>query len=253
MARPNQSEVGDGWRLRMLCLMCKSEHKKLVKAHIIPESLYAPILKDGITPLLHSNIEGHHNKRIRKGVYDKNILCDSCEKLFSPYDTYAKEFFLGNRQSWKTVTNYAQTIGHVTTAFNYTKLKLFFISLIYRASLSSHNFFKRIDLGELQDHAKEMIVSGNPGTPDEFSIIISEFDHKHLSTAMLDPHRVSIQGVDFFIFYFSGFCPIIKVDASQTPIELAPLQLGQEAELTIPTREFLSSKELPIIKSMRPS
>jgi len=236
----------------MLCLMCKSEHKKLVKAHIIPKSLYAPIIKNGIAPELHSNIEGHYKKRIPIGVYDKNILCDACEKLFSPYDTYAYEFFLGNRQSWKAVTIAPRTIVHVTTEFDYVKLKLFFISLIYRASLSTHNMFKRINLGEFQEDAKEMIVSGNPGTPDVFSVIISEFDHKCVSTAMLDPDRISIQGVDFLIFYFSGFCPMIKIDTRQTPTDLSPFQLGHEPVLIIPTRDFLSSKELPIIKSMRP-
>ena len=46
-----------------------------------------------------------------------------------------------------------QKIGYIVDNFEYSKLKLFFISMVWRASVSSHKYFNRISLGEFEDIA----------------------------------------------------------------------------------------------------
>lgn len=64
----------------MICKGCGSD-KKLIKAHIIPESFFAGLKTPGNHLLMVSDTL-KYPKRAPLGPYDKEILCHDCEQVF---------------------------------------------------------------------------------------------------------------------------------------------------------------------------
>ena len=63
------------------------------------------------------------------------------------------------RESWESTPTYE------IADFDYARLKLFFISVLWRAHLSQDQFFDAVDLGPWQSTARQMIWEGDPGLP----------------------------------------------------------------------------------------
>src|ERR1700694_5389785 len=76
-----------------ICKLCRKD-KRLIRAHIIPESLYASLRSDSKVPRIYSNEEGIHPKRVRTGIYDSEILCAECDNTIGVWDNYAQELLL---------------------------------------------------------------------------------------------------------------------------------------------------------------
>src|SRR5258706_1443213 len=114
-----------------LCKLC-GEQGGLVEAHIIPRSFYEP-LKDGSGPLtMGSNRPRFYPKRSSMGAYDKELVCGKCEALFSPWDDYAQRLLLRACEESSLFEANGQPIAYVYPTFDYHRLKLFFVSLLWR-------------------------------------------------------------------------------------------------------------------------
>lgn len=70
------------------CKLC-GENKKLIKAHVIPKAFFNTLLDsdDDFLKVISSK-KGIREKISRMGIYDKHILCDTCEQKFGPLDDY---------------------------------------------------------------------------------------------------------------------------------------------------------------------
>jgi hypothetical protein len=110
------------------CKLC-GQSAKLIKAHIAPNSFYQPCLSaQGHALLLRT--EGY-TSTLSTGIYDPELVCEKCERLFSPWDSYAKELLLDfdwGAAIWSDLTS----PGVVKEQYDYPKLKLFFLSITWR-------------------------------------------------------------------------------------------------------------------------
>ena len=75
----------------MECSLCGCD-KKLINAHVIPRSFHEPMKQGGQTPIIITSKPGEYPKRSPIGVYDKEIVCENCEAIFSPWDDYGNKF-----------------------------------------------------------------------------------------------------------------------------------------------------------------
>ena len=226
------------------CKLC-GINTNLVDAHIIPKSLYGE-LRDGngrVSKLV-SNTSGSYPKRIPIGIYDSSIVCASCEALFSLWDDYANDFF--SRTDSVPIEYSGKVIGYEYPEYDYKKLKLFFISMLWRAHASIQPFFHRVSLGSHEDIIKRMIFEGNPGSPDDFSVVLAKFDHE-LGTAFQDPYLGKLAGVNNYRFYFPMYFATIKVDRRVFPRELSEIMLKPDEPCRVVVREFAKSKEVKVL------
>lgn len=152
----------------MPCKFCL-EDKKCIKAHIIPNSLYQPIFNDNSGMLIISNKPENYHRKQHTGIYDTNIVCVECEKLFSKPDNYAKSFFSATiiEDSFMILNGEKQGV-YTIKDYDYHNLKLFFISLLWRASASTQSFFSDVNLGHFENHIKDMIKNNDPGDENNF-------------------------------------------------------------------------------------
>lgn len=116
------------------CKMCL-EIKPLIKAHIIPHSLYSKCSK---TKLYADSLA--YSKKRPKGSYDPNILCADCDGKIGKLDHIAKKLLIDKIGiSRHTVFNPNNRKDSIITyklldKSLYNKLSRFFISVLWRAS-----------------------------------------------------------------------------------------------------------------------
>jgi len=104
-----------------------------------------------------------------------------------------------------------------------------------------------VNLGPYESIAKEMLVSNNPGSENDFSTLLSVFvsskGRDTLATAMLDPYLEKWEGVNAYRFYLARFCAYIKVDKRAFPIYLREVAMRKNRELQIVIRDLEISND----------
>ena len=101
------------------------------------------------------------------------------------------------------------------------KLRKFILSVLWRASVSSLDFYDYVQLGAFEDEIVGKIFSPDPLLWDEFSMIISKIDEDALgpySNILFPPlpHR-DVTGLQCYSLYFPGVKICIKMDNRPTP------------------------------------
>ena len=210
----------------MICQVCRHE-KKLIKAHIIPEGFFRPLRSKRKAPELYTNTKGIYTKRVPKGIYDREILCADCDGIFSPWENHAHKVLIQNFSEELAIFWNGQKIAYNITDFDYKLFKLFFISLLWRASISKNIFYRRISAGPFEQILKDMILSFDPGPPQKFAVTLAKFSDPNI-TVMMDPHPEKFNDINYCRFYLTGFMAYIKVDDRPVPDLMSDFYLRPE-------------------------
>ena len=190
----------------MICELC-SQDKQLSNSHIIPEFIYE-----------HSELyDGKHRYHVlstkpdtknefeQKGIREK-LLCPSCENKFSAFETYTKNV-LFDAAEIKTVDKGKGKL--VFENIDYKKFKLFQLSVLWRASVSTLEMFNEIDLGLHEPYIRDMLWNENPGKSTDYGCIyrkISSRDEDFEATQIIGKptQMAKIDGHRTFVFLMAG-------------------------------------------------
>ena len=142
--------------MKNICKFCGKE-KKLINAHIIPKNFYIGLV-DG--KYIGINTKTGKYKYWQNGNYDSNILCGECDNnILGEFDKESYRILLGDFSKYEKICiapNY--TIYKITNdKFNYTKLRKFFVSVLWRASVATSEEWKCINLGPYEKKALEIL------------------------------------------------------------------------------------------------
>jgi len=199
-----------------ICQLCLQEKLLCKKSHIIPAFMYQNLL-DKDEYMLTVEFEGNNQKvsKQRSGEYESDILCKNCEGLISIYENYgAKVLYggsLGKKEPRITTTLYKEPSGVEYTqcnGVNYTKLKLFLLSILWKASISNRDYFENVDLTEHQEIIRIMILNNNPGKSNDYPILIFSFLKASTISEQIIIHpyvNISREGITFYNFQIAGF------------------------------------------------
>ncbi len=232
----------------MICKLC-GEDRKLIKAHIIPEGFFRPLRLGSTSLEIHSNTNGVFPKKSPIGVYDKNILCEKCDKYIGLWDDYAHRLLIQNFSDKFAVYEGNSKVAYKINIYDYKKLKLFFISVLWRASISSQPFYKKIEIGIHEQILKKMIIDDDPGDPYDYAVSLAKFIDPAI-IAMLDPHRTKFDGINYCQFYITGFVLYIKTDKRNPPDFLKKLCLKKDQPFWIILRDVNESNDGKIMKNI---
>ena len=184
--------------------VCKScgNKRKLIKAHAIPEAFFREINDDGVAPLLISGRLGVFPKRSPIGIYDKTILCSECEGLFDAIDSYAIDVLL---RRFNTLFNPYPAVGKpvafLSEDTNSSRILQFLVAVLWRASVSSHDFYSKVDLGAHLPEAHAAIRAVPEKVSTIFDAVLSKWKEGSdatPTTAMLDPAPERWNGVNAY-------------------------------------------------------
>ena len=172
---------------------------------------------------------GVHPKRVPIGIYDDSVWCRSCEKKYGRWDDYASKVLLQSPIE-KFISQPAAYELQIDRN-GLRELRLFFISLLWRASSSSKRIYKNVSIGPFAEKAEALLKSESPGSLEDFSTIISCSDADEFLIS--DPVKVRNLGVIFYRFHLGKYTVDIKVSNQPTPEVLLPAIIGQKDVLVI--------------------
>lgn len=156
------------------CKLCGNETEKFPKSHIIPDFMYKS-LKNEKSQILRLHMpENKPKKPIFTGFYDLDLLCAACETKMSKLESYAEKVLYGssNIPMPKALPTSNPVLQEVTE-IDYKTFKLFLLSILWRASKSTHEFFKHVDLGVKHEQAlKNMLLNEDPGNEDDYPVAL---------------------------------------------------------------------------------
>lgn len=237
--------------INMKCKLCEKD-KKLIKAHIIPKAFFRALrVGDKPAPLVDVSPSADADvKRSPIGVYDMDLVCSGCESLFGDWDAYGQSVIL-NIDERVELKNDGKIVADIVKNYDYDKLKLFFISLLWRASASQEKYYSQVELGLFENICKEMLLANNPGTDDEFSVVIARYPNP-AGSVIIEPQRAKWNGINWYLFYLSGHIAYIKVDKRNALEPMAGLMLKRDKFLFIAHKDIYKSPEAELIaKAMK--
>jgi hypothetical protein len=215
--------------MTQVCRLCDKE-KKLIKAHIIPDWAHRTLKQDNHLIYLST---GAKERKIQSGYWDNSILCRECDgDVIGQYDTYAKKFF--DRDFSKEIVRGTASSGEDVAYihlkdFDYTKLKLFLVSVLWRASISNLPQFAATNLGKYEDIAKQMILEGKIINEKNFQIVLAYCEPpeagKAFEKAILSPGKHKFDHAICHSFMMAGFDAIIKVSDAPSSLHIEGLNM----------------------------
>lgn len=197
----------------MKCKLCEID-KNLIQAHIIPRAFFVAVNPDPNNPSkIITNKKDIYPKKSRIGVYDENILCGECDGKFQKYDNYAISVFRDKSIAFENLVIEGKFSGYLINP-DYKLLKLFFLSMLWRAGISTHIFYSQVCLGPHEKIIKEMLMSENPGSSSDYAVILGKFDEDPELVPIIHPWKNRIENVLYYNFVFYGYQTSIRVSSN---------------------------------------
>ncbi|MBL8997623.1 MAG: hypothetical protein JNL44_09940 [Gemmatimonadetes bacterium] len=201
-----------------------------------------------------SNTAGVRPKKVPGGFYDPEILCAECDSNIGNWDQYGIELFAGALSGFAAVPSESEPVAFLRTNYDYRKLKLFSLSLLWRADRTAHPMFNRVKLGQHRERLTSLIAAGDPGTPTDFGTAFSVFTVNGRpfkgSVPIMDPFRERWNGVNAYRFSLGAVTAYVKVDQLPFPPHLAYVALNPEKPLALIAREWFESSEYQVARKI---
>ncbi len=233
-------------------IVCKLTGKsgKGVKAHVLPMAFYElPQQEEGPLKLV-TNTPGIYPKRAPIGIYDQNMVTRDGEERFGPWDDYACQILLQRFKEFIPITDGQQIGAWRLPDVDYSLMKLFALSVLWRAHASTHPAFAKVDLGAYEPRIRRLLLEKDPGAEEQFSVCIVRWIDDGFGPVFMNPFRERYDGVNFYRVYCGRYVIYIKVDQRKTGPKLRELQLAQGRDLYLVARDLKASKEWPIMANM---
>jgi hypothetical protein len=118
----------------------------------------------------------------QSGIHERNILCKSCDnEILGSLEKYASIILFGSKEICKENVEITKLVGqdglkvlHIES-INYIKFKLFLLSILWRASISKHPFFKEIKLKEHEETLRFLIYNSSFIPENEYRVSLILF------------------------------------------------------------------------------
>ena len=149
-----------------------------------------------------SSIPNKANTQRQKGEWEW-LLCFDCEQHISKYERYASLLLKGGTEIGIREGKGVIEISNI----NYKLFKLFQLSIIWRASISTRPIFKEVSLGKHEEIIRKMLLNNDPGECSQYGCIMVATMHKreHINSLIIQPELRRIDGQIGYRFMFGGF------------------------------------------------
>ena len=227
-----------------ICKLCNQDKQLIGRSHIIPDFMYKHAgLYDEKHRLRYFSIEdlisGKPPSLPQSGVHEGGLLCKDCDnrRLGQHLEDYAKKAIYGGGQLLAEecpdcikYTNDAGELFAICENLSYTKYKLFLLSILWRASVSTNPFFNKINLGQHEEVLREMIFNNDAKNFNDYPVFVftSASDTEFSHDMIIEPRQViGSDGMETCCFIIGGFIYIFKELKGQTINEQNKLTILQ--------------------------
>ena len=209
--------------------LCNKE-SQLKKSHIIPEFLYSSMYDEKHRFHVLSSFKATKNAKLQKGIREP-LLCEECENKLSKYERYISLVFTG-----ATPIKSTRDGGLIIVeGLDYKKFKLFALSVLWRASVSTLPFFTQVNLGPHEEVIRQMIHNEEPGEIEAYPFMLSPvvFENEVQTDLIIQPSWARLQGLYSYRFVFGGIVWVYVVSSQKPPDILLEATLSLEGRMTM--------------------
>jgi hypothetical protein len=193
----------------------------------MPEFLYRPLYDE-----MHRFsilTKGADNIRHAQRGLSERLLCHACERSLCRYEKYAAEIMSGRRgHCFRQQDNKI-----IIEGIDYAPFKLFLMSVLWRASVSTLEFFKLVSLGPREELLRQMLLVEDAGKPEEFGCIVI-FAHNRgqdISDTLFNPEPMRWAGRRMYKLFFAGATWLYHCDRQPPAAHLQKFFLRPEGPL----------------------
>ncbi|MEE9431589.1 MAG: hypothetical protein V3V16_11140 [Melioribacteraceae bacterium] len=169
------------------------------------------------------------------------LLCKKCEIEFSKYErSMSQIFYHGERE---IIHQNRDEI--IVENINYSFLKLFQLSILWRASISNLRIFKDVELGTHEEKIRTMLLNKNPGRFYEYGCLLFSIkmdNEKLVDGLILSPEYYKAEGFGNYRFTFGGLIWNYVVSSHNHKFELKDYFLSEDGRLTIRMKKIQDIK-----------
>lgn len=229
-----------------------------VESHIIPRALTQTINKEAGFVQVGGDAKG---KKRWSSWYDNKLCTAEGEKFLSDLDDWAIKFLRSKRMVWSGWGPLQKLDDHALTGpygvktvevYDPDRLRLFMISLLWRAAATRLQEFKDISVPEKDLETMRLAIINNILPPIEFypaslsqlrTIGVKHNQSPTSATKIIpDLGQEYPKDVPIFRFYFDGLIIHFHNTSLDTNAQtLGPLIVGNEKSLTVSTIDFEAS------------
>lgn len=171
------------------------------------------------------------NKYVQKGLREY-LLCNDCEQHINEYEKYANSAMFYEQPKSISQNHKIAVIGGI----DYKLMKLFQLSILWRASVSSLETFSEIKLGLHQERLRKMVLNNIPGKYADYGCLQTAIfiERNKLATDLLMPvDLVRIKKYTTYRFVFGGMMWLYFVTNHNNKFKHKDMFLQENGTLTI--------------------
>lgn len=237
----------------MLCRFCSRDFPKLAKAHIIPRSFFKVIRGTSKYSIVMQASKNEVKQDFKQaGIYDSTILCEECEALFTAFDDHGFRVFNG---VFKKPQVYLDPFGNqcafLLPNVRYDLLKLFVMSLAWRASVSTDPFFRRVNLGPHENRIRDMIAARDCGDQQKYAFFCVHPLGEEFPGSILPARCRKIAGLNCVQIHLPKMYVVLKVDNRPFLEPFATLMLRQNPPHFLAFLPYRGSLENKYVEAVR--
>lgn len=162
-----------------ICRLCLREKELCKKSHIIPNFMYRELFDEKHRMIKGTPVTGERPQSLQSGEYQGGLLCPDCDNgILGSYEAYAsKVLYSGGIPVTTRDIRKADDGLEITIVqgLDYRKFKLFLLSLLWRASISTLPFFAAVDLGPYEKKLRIMLLTGDPGPSGTYPCVLTNY------------------------------------------------------------------------------
>lgn len=142
------------------------------------------------------------NEPHRQDGFKEHLLCDECEGRFSRFENYARR-----KLFCRSGPVLQRPKGHfVWSGLDYTRLKLFQMSLLWRMGISTLPYYAHVNLGKHEEILRRMLDTEDPGEPWRYGCIATLLNHagQPMLGIFSQPDRIKLFGHSCYRLVLAG-------------------------------------------------
>lgn len=210
----------------MKCGLCHRNVEKLLRSHIIPKSLLMHGQPEGAREplLLMPSNPDRRVVRSQTGVYSQ-IVCADCEASFQRGDDALLDLCRNFEDGIPVPNNDRAPVVRFYPDIDTSALHRGVLGTLYRAHLSPHAAFNRVNLGKKHAEAiRRLLVSDGPTDRSPYHVVLRSVPGVQ-GSVIGSPFFERWEGVNAYRLYFPHITAFVKVDqrAFRPPFHIAHL------------------------------